>query len=900
MTEDLATLMWVIPHTHWDREWYEPHDVFRARLVAMMDDLLDTLEGEPEYRFTLDGQTAAIDDYLEIRPERLEQVRAAVRRGQLAVGPFQILLDEFCCDGETIVRNLEHGIASARRLGTEMRVGYLPDMFGHAAQMPQILCGFGIADASLWRGVPARVNEHAFVWEALDGSLVRVEYLWDGYGNALKLFEPLYKLPELMAGYVEENASWFGGENVAGMFGTDHMAPRKDLVDILRANEGDNVTIELRIATVEDVTSSRDHSPEALEKLAHVRGELRSHARGNLLPGVFSIRTNIKAAMARAERALATAERFDAWVGGASRTSLLHRGWGLVIESTAHDSVTGCGSDATADQVESRLNTAAHTARGAIDIALGALASLAPVGSVSVFNQSGWARDVAAEMVVEISDAALPPGAQRLEELPTIIGDETVESADLPRIIRRIHGQELFGKHIRFWRWDDDDLVFEVADVANGDFDLAVFSAELQARMSGATRGQSWRVITTVPKTSRVLVSGRVDGLSQAALDVASAVMPEHPVRVEDGSITNASVTAAVASDGSVRIQDLTQGTVLQRALRIVDEGDQGDSYNYGPLDRGAVTEPVEVLIETIETGPLRGKIRIRRTFHLPAHLNDEDRGTRSEELVSQIVDTVLELRHDESFMRVEVSLVNQVGDHRLRVLIPSASAEVDSSSSAGQYGVTTRGRSAEGGWGEHPLPTFPATRFIHAGRVGLLLDKLVEYEVIDGDDGSDDIALTALRSVGWMSVNVHPLRDEPAGSEIPTPGAQYLGTSVALSFAVDLGSPEGWQSSTLLQNSDTFRFEPVVTPGRSSGAMAAELPSPIRTKGAVTLESLRRVDDTVEARFVNYLDTAQPLRAVTDGRWSVTDLAGDVADTAIDPWEFKVGAGAILTLRRD
>ncbi len=899
MNQALASRVWVIPHTHWDREWYEPHDVFRARLVAMMDDLLDTLEGELEYRFTLDGQSAAIDDYLEIRPERLEQVRAAVQRGQLAVGPFQILLDEFCCDGETIVRNLEHGIASARRLGPEMRVGYLPDMFGHAAQMPQILSGFGISDASLWRGVPARVGEHAFVWEGLDGSRVRVEYMWDGYGNALKLFEPLHKLPELVVGYVEENAAWFRGEDVAGMFGTDHMAPRRDLIDILCANDGGDAGIDLRIGTMEDVTSSRDHSPEALQKLAHVRGELRSHARGNLLPGVFSIRTNIKAAMAGAERAVGTAERFDAWAGGASRTSLLHRSWGLVIESTAHDSVTGCGSDATADQVESRLKTAMHTARGAIDIALTTLSSRAPVGSVSVFNQSGWARDVAVEMVVEISDVALPPGAQRLEELPTVIGDETVENADLPRIIRRIHGQELFGKQIRFWRWDDDGLVFEVADVANGDFDLAVFSAELQVRMAGAAPGQSWRVMTTVPRRCRVLVSGRVAGLSQLALDVASADMPECPVSVEDGTITNALVSATVLADGSVRIQDLTQGIVLDRALRIVDEGDRGDSYNYGPLDGGAVTVPVEVQTETIEAGPLRGRIRIRRTFQLPAHLNGEDRGSRSLELVNQLVDTVLELRHGESFLRVEVSLVNQVADHRLRVLIPSASAHVDSSSSAGQYGVTTRGRSAEGGWGEHPLPTFPATRFIHAGRVGLLLDKLVEYEVVDGDDGIDDIALTALRSVGMMSVNLHPLRDEPAGSEIPTPGAQYLGTSVALSFAVDLGSPVGWQSSTLIQNSDTFRFEPVVAPGRSSGEMAVELPSPIETHGAVALESLRRVDDTLEARFVNYLDTAQPLRAVTDGRWFVTNLAGDVAEATVDPWDFEVGAGTILTLRR-
>ena len=149
------TAMWIIPHTHWDREWYEPHDIFRARLVRMIDGLLDLLEREGDYRFTLDGQAAAFEDYLAIRPESAGRLRAAVARGQLGIGPFLSLLDEFCCDGETTVRNLELGIRSCRAVGTEMRVGYLPDMFGHAAQMPQVLRGFGLADAALWRGAPA-------------------------------------------------------------------------------------------------------------------------------------------------------------------------------------------------------------------------------------------------------------------------------------------------------------------------------------------------------------------------------------------------------------------------------------------------------------------------------------------------------------------------------------------------------------------------------------------------------------------------------------------------------------------------------------------------------------------------------------------------------------------------
>lgn len=156
-----------VPHTHWDREWYEPFQVFRHRLVPQLDRLLAILESDATARFTLDGQAAAILDYLEIRPENTERVRRLVGRGQLSVGPWLILLDEFLCSGETIVRNLRLGVSAARRFGGAMSVGYLPDMFGHIAQMPQILSRSGLHTAALWRGVPARIDGHRFIWRAL-------------------------------------------------------------------------------------------------------------------------------------------------------------------------------------------------------------------------------------------------------------------------------------------------------------------------------------------------------------------------------------------------------------------------------------------------------------------------------------------------------------------------------------------------------------------------------------------------------------------------------------------------------------------------------------------------------------------------------------------------------------
>ena len=68
MAEQLNIIL--VPHTHWDREWYQTFQQFRIRLVRAVDKLLDILDRDPDFsHFMLDGQTIVLDDYLEVRPE---------------------------------------------------------------------------------------------------------------------------------------------------------------------------------------------------------------------------------------------------------------------------------------------------------------------------------------------------------------------------------------------------------------------------------------------------------------------------------------------------------------------------------------------------------------------------------------------------------------------------------------------------------------------------------------------------------------------------------------------------------------------------------------------------------------------------------------------------------------
>jgi alpha-mannosidase len=124
----------IVSHSHWDREWYFAFDRFRAMLVDMIEDLFALFERDPEFvSYTLDGQLAAVMDFLEVRPERTETIRRLVQTRKLFIGPWYILNDEFLSSGESHIRNLMLGLRLGESLGGAMKVGYIPDQFGHIA-----------------------------------------------------------------------------------------------------------------------------------------------------------------------------------------------------------------------------------------------------------------------------------------------------------------------------------------------------------------------------------------------------------------------------------------------------------------------------------------------------------------------------------------------------------------------------------------------------------------------------------------------------------------------------------------------------------------------------------------------------------------------------------------------
>ncbi|MFI9756642.1 alpha-mannosidase [Streptomyces sp. NPDC051963] len=900
-----------VPHFHWDREWYEPFQVFRHRLVTALDTVLETAEADPDFRFTVDGQMAAVEDYLEMRPENRDRVAALVAEGRLAVGPWLILLDEFLCSGETIVRNLQMGWAAAERLGGAMPIGYLPDMFGHVAQMPQILARAGIEHAALWRGVPGAVDGHAFRWRAPDGSEVRTEFLFDGYDNGLDVLLVPDRIRSALAEYAEMTAQRWGGDPVLAMSGTDHNAPDPQLAAWLRKASGEERPIT--VATLDEYI--RGHVRD--EVTAVVTGELRSHARGNILPGVLSVRLGLKQRMAAAERTIDHAERMNALWSRRDDSSFLELAWHKIIESTAHDSVVGSGTDETCDQVAARLAEAAQTARAVRDTALAEPAARVPSDAYLVANPLPSARTA----LVEVDVVAPPKGTtliatsadgsthpvQLVSEAPTVLSDERMDASQLERVLRRIHRRELFGLLIDHYELTPNSLVFHLAEVpTGGPFDLLILRGEVAA--AAADYPGEWQVRTLAEARATALVPVHVPasglaGFRVAASDEPAAQATRAPARAAvtpaADALSNGLIEVVVADDGTLDVTG-ADGTVLHGVGRLVDGGDRGDSYNYAPPGRDVlVSQPAQVTVELVENGPLRARLRVTRVYEWPATLSC-DRDRRSDDTIATPVEMLVEVRAGEPFVRVSTAFLNRSADHRLRFHVPLPKP-VDTSASAGQFAVTERGLTAEGGWGEYPLPTFPASSFVSAGPATVLLDHSGEYELVD--DGSA-LAITLLRAIGSISVNIHPLRDEPAASEIPAPGAQDLGMRIENRFAV-LPSAAGWQGANAVALAEEFRNDVLVA--RGTAPAEGQLPpdsSGVRVDGKdVLVSSIRRVHDDdrgegTEVRLAAMSDTPSTVRVT--GRFTeatTVDLLGrhlsgtpvdDGLELALGPWEIR------------
>jgi len=798
----------VVSHTHWDREWYQPFQEFRIRLVQLTDRLLDLLDRDPDYRyFTFDGQTIMLEDYLAVRPEQEETLRRYIGQGRLLIGPWHVLPDEFLVSPEATIRNLMLGGKVARRFGPRMPAGYIPDSFGHVSQLPQILRGFGLDAAVLWRGVGQAPNE--FRWAAPDGSEVLVIHLREGYGNAAHLPDDEESFVARLQAIAAALAPHAATPHLLAMNGTDHLEPMPDLPRLIAVADARLPDLHVHHGTLPQFIAAVRAAEPSLE-LRH--GELRSPERAHLLPNVFSARIWIKQRNARCETLLEKwAEPFSAFAAlhglqtpVRGLPALTWQAWRYLIQNHAHDSICGCSVDAVHKEMDVRFDRVEQigeevTRQSLVAIA-GAADTTALAGSpVVVFNPlDGPRTDVVTAQV------SMPPDTQAFEAVSEqgeavpcqVIGRELAgaEAVDLDRavllsIVAAAREGIVLGEGIQAVgtsvTGDTASIHLTLASAPAAMEAVERGKAEVQAVLANEGIRRFQLRLHRQVKLDVCLVAHDVPAHGYRAFGIrpatpsAGPVLPTGDVHRIENAFYVVEVDPAV---GTLTVTDKQSGAVFPGLHCFVDGGDRGDEYNYCPPERDRLVAAPNTppTVRLVEGGPARWTLEVSQVYRVPASLG-ADRAERSDVLIDLPIATCVSLSPGVRRVECVTTVDNHARDHRLRVHF-STPVQTGVSHAEGHFDVLARPLALPpqaGDWPEQPAPTQHQRTFVDVndGRVGLLLANrgLPEVEVIPGDEGVT-AALTLLRCVGWLSRDDTHCRRGHAGPGLPTPGAQCLG----------------------------------------------------------------------------------------------------------------------------
>ena len=346
----------LVSHVHWDREWYRSFEEFRSRLVGTVDRVLELCAADPGYRFVLDGQAVVLDDYLALRPDRRTELAAVIGEGRVGVGPWYIQPDSLLPSGEAHVRNLLVGRRITTALGACSRVAYVPDSFGHPAQLPQLFAGFGLGPFVYWRGNGDEIDALGPVWRwvAPDGSSVVAWHLSDGYFGAAGIDADPTSAPDRLAARARRQAD-AGHDPVLLMNGFDHLPPDTTTAEVA-AELTTRLGVTVQRALLDDAASMLDAADRPC-----FTGALLGARVANLLPGVWSSRMPLKLANRACESLLVGWAEPWAALGGVlgldDERPALELAWRTLLQNQAHDSLCGCSIDHVHAQVHARFDT---------------------------------------------------------------------------------------------------------------------------------------------------------------------------------------------------------------------------------------------------------------------------------------------------------------------------------------------------------------------------------------------------------------------------------------------------------------------------------------------------------------------------------------------------------------
>lgn len=750
----MQTKVFVVTHTHWDREWYLTKSQFQMMNVDMMNLLLDILEHHPEFvSFMLDGQLIALEDYLSICPEQAERLRDLAQQGRLAVGPWYVLPDEYLASGEAHIRNFMEGMRLAQPYGA-MRLGYLPDSFGHPSQIPQIIAGLGMNELIFWRGPGPEVKHAEFDWVGKDGTEILALNMVYGYSNAANLKEDKAIRTRRLDHEIDKMSRMSQLNLVLLMNGTDHIAPDARVVPWLEEYAAEHPDLTIRHGLLEDYVQ------EAQERRLHVQlqkvsGELRSGYRAYLLGDTLSTRMPIKQAQRRIEVALEDQleplfSLLDVCGRGAYPADKLRYLWKLALQNLPHDSICGCGIDAVHEEM---------------------------------FGRYRQMEEISGHLFLQAQKELSEPVGGDVD------GEVAVFSGTLASGIRQVCVTlEKVVHPLRYVDYEQDQRLLEFDGDENVPFPTGVvFLGQDGQEIRGVVESCSWRDTVecnpmTQPTMNRVLaVRCRFEaelpplGVRRFAYRFTYGDSGAAPSVLE-----NRHYQVCAAADGTLDVLCKATGQWYRGLAKLADVADVGDEYTFDGLegDTALTMQP-----QSVHSRVEEGKLIVEGVLRLPSACS-EDRRSRGRTQVDCPVRLEASLGEETPRVEIRLTVENRACDHRLTALFPlgerASRCLCDSTFALEERQIIRHAaRDSYEGWMEKPNNSFFQKNFsdLAGATRGLcvMVRGLPQFEIQEGAEG-DQLRLTLLRCVGWLSRKDLKSRNGNGGWTIATPGAQELG----------------------------------------------------------------------------------------------------------------------------
>ncbi len=710
----------IISHSHWDREWYMGFEQHRARLVELLDALIDKMENDEEYRyFHLDGHVLAIEDYLEIRPEKRKRLEKLIREGRIQVGPWYVLQDEFLISGEANVRNMLEGLRYCKENEyPPVMSGYFPDAFGNISQAPQILMGFGIDNAVFGRGMgiifednkPAEAEGNAkkeLNWHSPDGSCVIGVMFSDWYNNANELPVDKEEVKRIYGELIEKTSRNAGTPHLLGMNGCDHQPLQRNLVESMKAaQELFGEKVEIKHSNFKEyldcIRPYRNNFPD-------IYGEITGQYTTGMMRLVDTATTHMPLKLYNHKVQNLLQQQSEPigvladMAGDSYRSHFLRYAWKTLMKNHPHDSICSCSCDTVAREMAVRFEKA--------------------------YQAAEYARDEAAEYLAH--------------HLNTTKGSETN--------IVVIHTNPAFteGKiniQIRLKDYCDPNNLYIT--------DWHDQPVNCQIRYIGK------KFTYTLPKDSfrkvqfmhvyEVKFAAALKGIGCFGYKLKQGKQEARStdLQVLDNGAENKWLKFNIMEDGSLNVFDKVSNCQYTGLHHLEDSGDCGDGYNYWQTkDRLSVHPSKKANWKLIEQTAFSVTYEVVYHIDLPAGLTEEK--MRSKETIPHEITSQFTLRANSRKIEVETVINNKSENHRLRVLFPN-NIQTDTVMADGQFDVIKRDITPWEGW-KNPSNTQRMQAFfgLEDDQRGLLIAGrgLCSYEILR--DGSNTMALDLLRAVG-------------------------------------------------------------------------------------------------------------------------------------------------------